>query len=62
MPTSQGLLCHPKNLIFGIQRRVTMEFDKNIRARQWIIVVTARVDFQIEETESVVKYTGIQST
>ena len=60
MPPAQGLLCNPKNLIFGIQRRVTMEFDKDIRARLWIIVVTARVDFQIEETESIVKYTDIQ--
>lgn len=59
MPAAQGLFTNPFNLLFGIQRQVTMEFDKDIRARTYIIVLTARVDVQIEETDAVVKYSAI---
>jgi hypothetical protein len=54
MPETKSLLCDPLNLIFGIQRQVSMEFDKDITARVYIIVVTMRVDFQIEEGEATV--------
>lgn len=59
MPEAQGLFTNPQNLIFGIQRDVSFEVDKDIRDRVFIIVVTARVAFQIEEVNAVVKYTGI---
>ena len=59
MPNTQGLYCNPLNLIFGIQRRITIEYDKDIRARAFIIVLTTRVANQIEETDAVVKYTNI---
>jgi len=59
MPAANGLLTDPKNLIFGIQRQIHIETDKDIRSREYIIVLTARVDFQIEEEEAVVKYTNI---
>lgn len=59
MPNSKGIYTNPNNLIFGIQRRVNIEFDKDIRARKFIIVLTARVDFQIEETDAVVAITNI---
>ena len=59
MPNTQGLYCNPLNLIFGIQRRITIEYDKDIRARAFIIVITTRVANQIEETDAVVKYTNI---
>lgn len=54
MPNSKGIYTNPKNLIFGIQRKVNIEYDKDIRARKFIVVVTARVDFQIEETDALV--------
>ena len=47
-----GILKSP--LIFGIQRKVNIEYDKDIRARKFIVVVTARVDFKIEETAAIV--------
>ena len=53
------MLTNPLNLIWGIQRRVTMEVDKDIRTREFIIVLTARVAVEIEEDEAVVKYTNI---
>lgn len=59
MPEDNGLLVNPKNLIFGMQRQVSMEYDKNIRTREYIIVLTARVDVQIEEAEATVFYDNI---
>ena len=61
MPNASGLFTNPLNLIMGIQRRITMEFDKDIEARIFKIVLTARVAFQIEEEDAVVKYTNIGS-
>lgn len=55
MPNTKGIYTNPLNLIFGIQRRINIEYDKDIRARKFIVVLTARVDFQIEETDAVVK-------
>ena len=59
MPEEKGLFTHPMNLIFGIQRQVSMEFDKDITARVYIIVLTVRLDFQIEEAEAVCHYSNI---
>jgi hypothetical protein len=59
MPEAKGLLTDPKNLIMGIQRQVSMEVDKDISARVFKIVVTARVDFKIEEPDAVVTYLNI---
>lgn len=59
MPAANGLFVNPMNLIFGIQRRVTIEYDKDIRARTFIIVLTTRVGCQIEEEDALVKYTNI---
>lgn len=59
MPAAKGLFCDPLNLIFGIQRKVTMEYDKDIRARVYIIVLTCRVACAIEETDAVVTYSNI---
>jgi hypothetical protein len=59
MPESQGLYTDPLNLIFGIQRQVSMEFDKDITERVYIIVLTARIAFQVEETDALVEYENI---
>lgn len=59
MPGANGLFTDPQNLIFGIQRNIMIEYDKDIRARVFIIVLTCRVAFKIEETNALVKYTGI---
>jgi hypothetical protein len=55
MPNSKAIYTNPNNLIFGIQRKINIEYDKDIRARKFIVVLTARVDFQIEEPDAVVK-------
>lgn len=59
MPATKGLFTDPMNLLFGIQRKITMEFDKDIRRRLYIIVLTIRCAAQIEETDAVVTYTNI---
>lgn len=59
MPAASGLFCNPLNLIFGFQRRVTIEYVKDIEARVFKIVLTARVAIAIEEINAVVKYQNI---
>lgn len=59
MPNANAIYTNPSNLIFGIQRRVNIEFDKDIRKRIFIIVLTARLDFQVEEQDAMVKVTNI---
>ena len=59
MPEASGLYTDPLNLIFGIQRQVSMEFDKDITARVYMIVLTARISYQIEETDAIVAYENL---
>lgn len=59
MPGDQGLFTDPMNLVFGVQRNIQIEYTKDIRARCFIIVLTARVAFAIEEINAMVKYTGL---
>lgn len=59
MPETSALYTNPQNLIFGIQRRINIEYDKDIRARKFIVVITARIDFQVEETDALVKVINI---
>ena len=54
-----GLITFPQNLIVGMQRQITVETDKDIRSREYIIVVTARLASQIEDTDGVVKLINI---
>lgn len=62
MPQGYGLFTFPQNLIFGMQRQISIETDKDIRGREIVIVVTCRVDAQIEDVDAVVKYTGITTS
>lgn len=59
MPNNRGLFTDPLNLIFGIQRRVTLEYDKDITARVFIIVLTCRIAMEIEEHDALVKTTNL---
>ena len=55
MPNANGLLINPQNIIWGVQRNVRIERDRDIRARAWIIVLTLRVAMNIEEVDAVTK-------
>ena len=59
MPHSKALLTMPNNLILGIYRGMTIETDKDISAREYKIVLTMRLDVQVEETEASVVLTNI---
>jgi hypothetical protein len=59
MPGANGLFTDPNNLVFGIQRNIMIEYTKDIRARVFVIVLTCRVAFAIEEVNAVCKYSGI---
>lgn len=61
MRETEGLYTNPLNLIFGVQRDLSLEYDKDITARVYIIVLTARVAVQIEETDATVAYVNIAS-
>lgn len=54
-----GFTTFGQNLLFGIQRDISVETDKDIRSREYIIVLTARVAMQIDDVEATVKYTNI---
>lgn len=55
MPDANVVFTDPQNIIFGIQRNVRIEQDRDIRSREVIIVLTARVGVQIEEEEAAAK-------
>ena len=61
MPNASGLLVNPQNIIWGVQRNVRIERDRDIRAREWIIVLTVRIAVQIEEVDAVVKLINLGS-
>jgi len=54
-----GLMTFPQNLLWGIRRDISVETDKDIRSREYIIVVTARVAVQIDDEDAVVKLENI---
>lgn len=56
---NKGFTTFPKNLIFGIQREIQVETDKDIRSREIIIVLTARVALQIDDELATVKQINI---
>lgn len=59
MPNAKGLLIDPMNLIFGIQRQIHIETDKDISARVYIIVLTLRAALKVEEELAAVKYINV---
>lgn len=59
MPDTNAIYTNPQNLLFGIQRQVSIETDKDIRGREVIIVLTARIAINIEEELACVKVNNI---
>lgn len=55
----KGVFTNPKNLIWGVQRKLTIETDKDIRSREYIIVLTMRIAQQIEDANAGVKLINI---
>lgn len=57
---TQAILTDPKNLIVGIQRDITIEWDKDIRAQEYFFVVSLRVDCAIEDEKACVQLMNLQ--
>jgi HK97 family phage major capsid protein len=55
MPNANMLFTDPQNVIFGVQRNVRIEQDRDIRSREIIIVLTARIGIQIEQEDAAAK-------
>ena len=51
---TKGLITFPQNLIIGFQRQITLEYDKDIRSREYIIVLTMRIALQVEDSNALV--------
>lgn len=59
MPNANLVFTDPQNLIFGIQRNVRIEQDRDIRSREIIIVLTCRIGMQIEQEDAAAKVTNL---
>lgn len=55
MPNSNIFFTDPQNILFGIQRNIRIETTRDIRARQVIVVLTARIAIALEEEQAVSK-------
>lgn len=55
----QGLVTMANNLIWGVQREITIETEKDIRSREYVIVVTARVALQVDDRDALVRIDNI---
>jgi len=54
-----ALLLNPKNMVVGVQRRIRVRTDVDVRAGVIWMVLDLRMDAQYEEEEAVVKATGM---
>lgn len=61
LPNNNALLTNPQNLIFGVQRSIRIEQDRDIRSREVVIVLTMRIAMEIEDHAALVKVTNIGS-
>lgn len=59
IPQGKGMFTAPMNLIWGVQRRIMIEFERLPRQRQIVFVLTIRLAIQVEETEALVQYKNI---
>lgn len=59
MPNANVVFTDPQNIIFGVQRNVRIEQDRDIRSREVIIVLTTRIALNLEEEQACAKATNI---
>jgi hypothetical protein len=54
MPNNKICLTYPDNIVWGVQRDIMIETDRDIRRRVLIIVMTLRVDVKLEQPDACV--------
>lgn len=59
MPDDSYIFTYPKNVIFGVQRDMMIETDRDIRSEMIVIVLTMRCCLKFEEEDAVVKCIGL---
>ncbi len=59
MPDDEGIFTNPQNIIWGIQRQMMLEWDKLIRSRVLLIVLSARVAVAVEDAAGAVIHTNL---
>lgn len=59
MTAGYAVYTNPANIVFGIHRDVRIEMDRDIRSREIIYVLSARIDMKLEEETAVVKVTNL---
>jgi hypothetical protein len=59
MPASSAILTDPRNIIWGVQRDIRMEFDRDTRERSIFVVVSLRIATKFEQEDMVVKAINI---
>ena len=59
IPEDTLFFCNPKNIIMGIQRKITVEMDRNIQTRELIFVTTLRIAIGLEDRAACLQVTGI---
>jgi len=57
---SKALLINPKNIVFGIHRDITYEFQRQPRKRIIEVTMTLRADVKLEEETAAVKATNVK--
>jgi hypothetical protein len=57
---SKGLFINPKNIIWGVHRDITYEFERVPRKRIIEVTMTMRVDVKLEEEDAAVKVTDVK--
>ena len=58
MPRDEIIFTYPSNVVWGVQRDIMIETDRDIRSRVLIIVLTMRIDFKLEEEDACVRLSG----
>jgi HK97 family phage major capsid protein len=59
MAANVALFTFPQNIVFGIHRDILIETERDIRARELVIVMSTRVDVQVEDEEALVKIINV---
>lgn len=59
IPDDTVLFADPRNFLWGVQRDILIETDKDIRSQLYTIVISLRAAIQIEDTDAIVKVTGL---
>jgi len=57
---SKALLIHPKNIVLGIHRDISWEFERKPRHRVVQITMTMKLDVKLEREDACVKITNIK--